>query len=104
MEKDDIQTLLIDAINKNQKYNGILDCDINSDTRPIGELDRFDSLTAAEVVTELEQIMEDQYNLNIDLDVSLFYTNAGRKALTKAISHSSQSVEEIAENIYHQLH
>ena len=103
MDKETIIERLIDEIVRNQKLNGIHDCRLEYNTKPIGDLAMFDSLTSAEVLTEMEQILEDEYGIKCELDVSLFYTDKGRQAMTKKISHRSQTIEEIADNIYHQI-
>lgn len=103
MDKETIIKRLIDEIMKNQKLNGIHDCRLENNTKPIGDLSTFDSLTSAEVLTEMEQILEDEYGIECELDVSLFYTDKGRKAMTKKISHRSQTIEEVASNIYRQI-
>ena len=102
----DIETIIemfMDEIIKNQKLNGIHDCQLKHNTKPIGDLASFDSLTAAEVLTDMEQILEEEYGIECELDVSLFYTDKGRKVMTKKISHQSQTIEEIANNMYRQI-
>ncbi len=100
MDKESLKQIIIDEIKSNQKTNGIEDTKIDSDTKPIGGLASFDSLTALEVLASLEIIIEDKYEIECELDVSVYFTDKGKGALQKKeILHNSLSIDEIAENI-----
>ena len=103
MEKEEIVLKLMEVIKENQKYNGIQHSKIEPHTRPIDGLKMFDSLTAIEVLVALELVFEDEYGIECELDISLFFTDKGRKALNKERSHQSLKIEEIAENIYNKI-
>lgn len=101
MDKENLTTKLIEEIVKNQKLNGEIEPQITPMTRPIGELASFDSLTAIEVLISLEVIIEEDLEIEYELDVSLFFTDQGRKALgKKVLTHESLTIDEIADNIY----
>lgn len=100
LDKTFLVNHLIEKIEENQALNGVAGVAINLLTRPIGELASFDSLTAMEVLVSLETVIEAKTGKSCELDVSLFFTDKGRKALSdKALAHKSLTVEEIVDNI-----
>lgn len=104
MDKSLLINHLIDKIKENQLLNGVVGSKINNLTKPIGELASFDSLTAMEVLVSLECVIEAEIGESCELDVSLFFTDKGRKALSgKAITHKSLTVEDIVDNILNVL-
>ncbi len=103
MDKKQILKLLLKAVEQNQKLNGISDVRLEANTRPIGELERFDSLTALEVLTALEIELENEYELEFEFENDVFYTKMGKSAMTKDMTHNSLTIEEIADNIYNQM-
>ncbi len=89
---------------ENQRLNGISESFINNLTKPIGELAAFDSLTAMEVLVSLECVITTETGESCELDVSLFFTDKGRKALGgKTLTHKSLTVEDIVDNILNVL-
>ena len=104
MDKTMLIDLLINKIEENQALNGVVGPKINKLTKPIGELASFDSLTAMEVLVTLETVIEAETGASCELDVSLFFTDKGRKALgSKALTHRSLTVEDIVDNILNAL-
>ena len=103
MELDNVQEMLIEGIVENQQFNGIDHPGIDSETFPIGDLENFDSLTAAEVITQLEVKLESMLDKPLSLDVSVFYTDKGKKALKKSLTHRSLSINDIANIIFDKI-
>ena len=103
MNEKEVLKELIAAIAANQKLNGIVDSEIEDSTRPMSDLDMFGSLTATEVLTDLEQTFEENYEINCELDVTLFFSKENRKGITKKMTHHTLTIKQVAENIYNQL-
>lgn len=103
MTEKTIELLLVKEIANVQKLNGIPNPSLSSATLPIGGLSRFDSLTAIEVLMSLEVKIEKKLGREVDLDVSLFFTDKGRKGLKKGMTQYSLSISAIAKNICHSI-
>ena len=103
MIKTDVLRELITAIGDNQKMNGITDSAIVASTRPMTDLDNFDSMTAIEVLADFEQTLEEKYSMECDLDVIMFYNEQGEKGMSKKMTHHTLTIDQITENIYNKL-
>lgn len=100
MNLNNIQDLLISSIKENQKLNGVFDLEVKLETIPVGDLDRFDSLTSAEVLIDLESKIEKMFNRKVNLELSNFFIRQRMQSSPKLLPYQSLSVTEIAKNIY----
>ncbi len=55
MDEDQVRKVIIDVLEEIQQQSGREKCRISGDTRPIGDLDGFDSLNAEEAVVMLSE-------------------------------------------------
>ena len=93
MTGDIVKTNLINAINMIQKLSGRKIAIIDDETRPIGDLEDFDSINAAEVAAEISIALGKQ------IDVSVFFTSEGRSKLKSTGTTTSLKISKIVENI-----
>jgi acyl carrier protein len=68
MEKDEIKAALISVIEEIQSYSGMAVADITDETRPIGDIKGFDSVSAVESCTYLSELL----GCEIKPDIALF--------------------------------
>lgn len=88
VSRSKIQVALVKVLTDIQTMNGKPIPVINEDTRPIGDLDGFDSLSALETSFSLSALL----GVDIEPQIDLFAGN-GR----------THSINEIVEHIYQQL-
>lgn len=91
MNREDIQTKLLQAIRQVQELSGYLDAVIDVNTCPIKDLPDFDSLRGVEATIMLGGLL----NCEIKGDVNLFVSENGRRAL---------QIREIVDRIYALIH
>lgn len=104
MEKDELLTQLIKLIKENQELNGTTPPSVSKDTKPFDELVSFDSMTAIEVTVSLEHFIRKSTGINHEIDVSIFYTSDGKKALTKkGLTFESLTLDEIVDNLLNNI-
>lgn len=94
-----VEELLVEGINNIQEVTGVKPPNVTGATIPIGGLPCFDSLNAVEVLTSVEAKIEAKIGREVEIDVSVFFTDQGRSKLTKGMTYRSQTVSEIAKNI-----
>ena len=93
MDKHEIRKILCECIKANQILNGIVEIDITPEIHPIGELECFDSMTAMEVIVEVELSLEESLGKELDLDVGLFFSHSKKEGLKKERPHCSLSID-----------
>ena len=91
MNRDEIVTILIDTISGIQKLTGRPDEPILPTTKPLEDLEDFDSLNAFEVTVEISE------KIGRDIDVGIFGIFPDKKVPKKI------TIEDIAENIFQKL-
>jgi acyl carrier protein len=74
---DDVQSTVLDVLREVQKLSGREWSDLAPETKPIGSLDGFDSLSAVEATV----MIEEKLGCKLDID-SVFVSDDGRRALT----------------------
>lgn len=101
MNTNDIREVLIEKIQEIQALNGIDQPIVTIDTKPFRELSKFDSMTALEVLVELESHLENLHGIDVDFDISVF-TN--RNTQNGGSSDPLDiTIEEISSNILKQI-
>ena len=103
MVENEIYEELVHVIKENQKVNGVRDPHIHELTCPVTDLDYFDSLTAIEVITVLEVIFDEKYDIKCELDADLFFTINGEKGNSNRRLHTSLTINQVANNIFNEL-
>lgn len=91
MSRDEIINILIETISEIQKLTGRSDEPILPTTKPLENLEDFDSLNAFEVTVEISE------KIGMDIDVGIFGIFPNKKVPKKI------TIEDIAENIFQKL-
>lgn len=86
MEKQEVITKVVQAVSEVQQVSGRAIGDIGSSTRPVGDLEGFDSLSGVEATV----VLSESLGVNLPDDFNPFVSKDGRKALT---------VNEIADSL-----
>ncbi len=77
MREEELQSLIVSVLHEGQTLSGREWTDLGPDSKPVGDLDGFDSLSAVETTVAIEQ------RLGCKLEVeSIFVSEDGKRALT----------------------
>lgn len=85
MDREKVMKVVVSEVEKVQESSGREKCDIDIQTRPIGDTTGFDSLNGIEVTVALSESLDHEFS-----DNNLFVSSDGQKAL---------SIEEVTENV-----
>ena len=77
MQAKEIETVIVGVLREVQTTSGRLWSDLNPDSRPLGDLEGFDSLTAVEVTVAVEQKLSCRFEIE-----SIFASDDGKRALS----------------------
>jgi acyl carrier protein len=89
MNAKEIESVIAEVLRDAQTTSGREWTDLNSESRPLGDLEGFDSLSAVEVTVGVEQ------KLGCKLDVESIFTSEGGK--------SALSLKQIGERVVEML-
>lgn len=99
MDLQQIMDSLLEKISENQMLNGIKDSEILQETCPFQDLEKFDSMTALEVLVALESEIEEKLNREIDLNIKILTTPIIDEKTMRTKGISELTVKDIAINI-----
>ena len=88
MDREDVMSLVVDAIKQNQEASGRAVVEISPDTRPLRDIEGFDSYSGVEASLFLST------SLDCEIPDEVFVPERGRRVLT---------VNEIADNVCEHL-
>ncbi len=91
MDIKEIKNILMKSISEIRELNGFKDELINNKTKPLTDLNGFDSLNAFEVTTNICE------KTGFNVDVQIFGISCDNK------DSSQISIEDIANNIYNKI-
>jgi acyl carrier protein len=77
MREEELQSLILRVLAEAQTLSGREWTDLGPDSKPIGDLDGFDSLSAVETTIAIEQWLECKFEVE-----SVFVSGDGKRALT----------------------
>lgn len=78
MERQEIVTKVIQTVAQVQEMSGRSSAGIDADTRPVGSVDGFDSLSGVEATV----MLSDSLRLHLPEDYNPFISKDGKRALT----------------------
>lgn len=79
METQEIESAIVGVLREVQTTSGRVWTDLHPGSRPLGDLDGFDSLSAVEVTVAIEQKLGCKFGID-----SIFTSEDGKQALTLA--------------------
>ena len=77
MQTKEIESVIVGVLREVQTTSGRAWTDLNSESRPLGDLDGFDSLSAVEVTVAIEQRLGCKFGID-----SIFTSEDGKRALS----------------------
>ncbi len=77
MQAKEIESVIVGVLREVQIISGRGWTDLHSESRPLGDLDGFDSLSAVEVTVAIEQKLECKFDIE-----SIFTSEDGKRALS----------------------
>lgn len=77
MEPKEIESVVVGVLREVQTVSGRSWTDLDADSRPLGDLDGFDSLSAVEVTVAIEQKLGSKFDVE-----SIFTSEDGKRALS----------------------
>ena len=79
MKKNDVREKVIQSLKKVQETSGRPVSELDSDTKPIGDLEGFDSLSGVETTVHLSELLGHEIS-----DDNIFFSEDGSRALSIA--------------------
>jgi acyl carrier protein len=76
METKEIESVIVAVLREVQTISGREWADLGPESRPVGDLDGFDSLSGVEVTVAIEQKLECKFEIE-----SIFTSDDGKRAL-----------------------
>ena len=86
MDKNDVREKLVQSLRQVQESSGRPVGELDSDTKPIGELEGFDSLSGVETTVHLSELLGHEIS-----NENIFFSEDGSRAL---------SVEQITDSLH----